>query len=137
MISVAHQRQGLVIRVTGTDHFLAWPEPSEIVLPLDLITGATYHPALSTLPDRTQLFWNVGHGMGTLPVVRGQWAFGRRQVDNEGFYFAVRGPDTPVLVVTARDWELNGVVVSTPHAAEIAAGLATLGDVEEHRCRVS
>ena len=137
MITVQREKRGLVVQVTGTDRFLAWPEPSEIVLPTDVITGATYHPALATLPDRTQLFWNVGRGMRTLPVVRGQWAFGRRQVDTERFYFAARGADIPVLVVAARHWQLNGIVVSTPHAAEIAAALATLGDAEEQSCRVS
>jgi GTP-dependent phosphoenolpyruvate carboxykinase len=75
--------------------------------------------------------------MRRLPMFPGQWVFGRRAIKGEPLYFAVRGHDTPVLVVAARDWRFNGVVVSTPYAAEIAAALSTLGDTEEEACLAS
>jgi hypothetical protein len=138
MISVSWEPQGLVVRITGRDRFLAWPEPDELVLPTDVVSGAACHPALATLPDRSRLFWSAGHGLRTLPVVPGRWIFGRRRINTEQFYFAVRGRDIPVLVVSARNWQLDGVVVTTPEAAEIAASLSTFGDNDvDDRCRTS
>lgn len=137
MISVSWEPQGLVVRVTGRDRFLAWPEPGEVVLPTATVSGAASHPTLATVPDRARLFRSVGHGVRTLPLVPGRWIFGRRRINSERFYFAVRGRDVPVLVVSTQDWHLDGVVVSTPRAAEIAASLSTLGDSDDERCRAS
>jgi hypothetical protein len=128
VISVSWQRQGLVVRVTGSDRFLSWPGRNEVVLPTEAISGATSHPTLSAVPDRERLFGSAGNGPRTLPLVPGRWVFGCRRIHNERFLCAVRGRATPVLVVTARDWHLNGVVVSTPHAARIAEALSWLDD---------
>jgi hypothetical protein len=131
VISVSWQRQGLVVRVTGSDRFLAWPGRGEVVLPPDAVSGATSHPSLSAFPDQERLFGSAGDGLRTLPLVPGQWVFGCRRIHNERFLCAVRGRATPVLVVTARDWYLNGVVVSTPDAARIAEALSSLDDTGE------
>ena len=121
MISVSWEPQGLVVRVTGRDLFLAWPEPAEVVFPTAIVSGAASHPALATLPDRTRLFRSVGHGVRTLPLFPGKWIFGRRRINSERFYFAVRGRDIPVLIVSTQDSRLDGIVVSTPRAAQIGA----------------
>ena len=98
MISVSWAPQGLVVRLSGRDRFLAWPDPGELVIPTDVVNGAACHPTLATLPDRTRLSWSVGHGLRTLPVVPGRWIFGRRRINTERFYFAVRGRGHPGVV---------------------------------------
>jgi hypothetical protein len=128
VISASWEAQGLAVRVTGRDRFLVWPGPEEIVIPADAISGATSYPALSALPEPERLFGSVGDGLRTLPLLPGRWVFGRRRINNERFFFAVRGRATPVLVVTARNSHMDGVVVSTPDAARIAEALSCLGD---------
>jgi hypothetical protein len=128
VISAAWEPEGVVVRVTGRDRFLVWPEPQEIVIPSGAVSGATSYPALSALPDRDRLFGSTGVGLRTLPLLPGRWVFGRRRINNERFFFAVRGRATPVLVVTARHWHMDGVVVSTPDAARIADAISRLGD---------
>jgi hypothetical protein len=124
VISTSLESNHLVIRLSGSDRFLAWPEPSEIAVPVDLIIWAGSYPALTALPDVKGIFWSVGRGFRTLPVVPGRWAFGRRRTKSGRFYFALRGRDTPVLVTRASNWLLDGVIISTPEAGDLAGELS-------------
>jgi len=123
VISVSLDPNGLHVRLTGTERFLAWPEPNEVLVPSGVIASAVSHPDFSSVPDMKQISWSLGRGIRTLPVVPGHWVFGRRRNKTGRFYFALRGAATPVLVVETHDWELDGVVVSTPQAAALATSL--------------
>lgn len=127
MISVSWEPPGILVRVSAGDRLLTWPGLAETVIPIGVISGATSHPSLATLPDRTRVFSSTGRGVRTRPNVPGRWAFGRRRINNETFLFALRGRDTPVLVLSLRNWQLDGAVVSTPEAARLAAKLSALG----------
>lgn len=123
MISVSLDPSGLHVSLTGTERFLGWPEPNEVLVPSSVIASAVCHLDFSSVPDMKQISWSFGRGFRTLPVVPGHWVFGRRCIKRGRFYFALRGAVTPVLVVETHDWELDGVVVSTPQAAALATSL--------------
>lgn len=126
MISVLLEQNGLRVHLAGSDRFLTWPEPSEILLPSDAVASAVSYPDLDSVPEWKQIQWSWGRGFRTLPVVPGHWVFGRRRIGTERLFFALRGPTIPVLRVTAHEWELDGVMVSTPEATALAAAFDRL-----------
>jgi hypothetical protein len=124
VIVVSIEGDTLAVRLSGVDRFLAWPEPSTLAVPLRSITAANSYPELASIPDARAIYWSVGRGFRTVPVVPNKWAFGRRRVNGKRRYLAVRSPDVPVLAVDASDWDLDGVTVSTPQAPDLAAALS-------------
>lgn len=124
MISVSLQSGGLDVRLSGTERFLGWPEPEEILLPLQVVTSAVSYPKLTDLPNLKQIYWSWGRGFRTLPVLPGRWVFGRRKILGARFYCALRGSETPVLVVSTENWELDGIMASTGDAASLAEALS-------------
>jgi hypothetical protein len=124
VISVSLQPGGLEVRLSGSERILAWPEPDEILVPSEAVASAVSYPKLTELPNLRQVFWSWGRGFRTLPVLPGRWVFGRRTIQGAKFYCALRGPETPVLVVSTNNWQLDGVMASTGDASSLAQALS-------------
>lgn len=127
MISVSLQPSGLEVRLSGIERFLDWPEPREIVVPLRVVASATSYPKLTDLPGLKSIYWSVGRGFRTLPVLPGRWVFDRRKIQGARFYCALRGSETPILVVSTNDWELDGIMAWTGDASSLAEALSSGG----------
>ena len=125
VISVSLQPAGLNVRLSGTERFLGWPEPDEMLLPTEAVASAISYPTLTELPNLKQVYWSWGRGFRTLPVLPGRWVFGRRRIQGATFYCALRGSETPVLVVSANDWQLDGIMASTGDASSLAHALSS------------
>lgn len=124
MIEVNQTSTGLEVRLSGIDRFLAWPEPSEILVPYDRITNVVSYPSLLSVPNLKKINWSFGRGFRTLPVMPNRWAFGRRRFESRRFYCALRGKNISVVVVNAVAWQLDGVIVSTPQANILSQDLS-------------
>jgi len=123
VIEVTLESGELVIRLDGTERFLNWPEPNEVRVPRSAIISATSFPELAAMPDVRQIYWSSGRGFRTFPALPGHWVFGRRRVKGSRVFCALRGKAVPVLMAQMINWELSGLLVSTPDAAELAAAL--------------
>jgi hypothetical protein len=137
MISVSVGAEGVEVRLTGSDRILAWPEPGRISIPHSAIGSATCYSSMREVPGLARINGSIGRALRTIPVLPNHWIFGRRSTSGGRYFFALRHPNKPVLVVETPQWALAGLMVTTPVASALSAALAPPADAAETPARTT